>query len=31
MQPINEEDLTTEQSKERKIMALLLKIKNGTP
>lgn len=31
LQPINEDELTAEQSKERKIMALLLKIKNGTP
>ncbi|KAM3127536.1 Splicing factor 3B subunit 1 [Paramecium bursaria] len=31
LQPVNEDDLTPEQVKERKIMALLLKIKNGTP
>ncbi|CAD8187639.1 unnamed protein product [Paramecium pentaurelia] len=31
LQPINEDELTPEQAKERKIMALLLKIKNGTP
>jgi splicing factor 3B subunit 1 len=31
LQDINEENLTPEEQKERKIMKLLLKIKNGTP
>eukprot|EP01017_Pseudomicrothorax_dubius_P014538 TRINITY_DN1694_c0_g2_i10.p1 TRINITY_DN1694_c0_g2~~TRINITY_DN1694_c0_g2_i10.p1 ORF type:complete len:1206 (-),score=344.77 TRINITY_DN1694_c0_g2_i10:224-3841(-) len=31
LNPVNEEDLPMEEQKERKIMMLLLKIKNGTP
>jgi splicing factor 3B subunit 1 len=31
LNPVNEDDLSFEEQKERKIMMLLLKIKNGTP
>lgn len=31
MQDVNESDLTEAEKKDRKIMMLLLKIKNGTP
>jgi splicing factor 3B subunit 1 len=31
LEEVNEDELTAEQAKERKIMKLLLKIKNGTP
>jgi len=31
LNPVNEEDLTLIEQRDRKIMMLLLKIKNGTP
>ncbi len=31
LQEVNEEELSAEEAKERKIMKLLLKVKNGTP
>jgi hypothetical protein len=31
LQDVDEEELTVEEAKERKIMKLLLKVKNGTP
>lgn len=31
LENVNEEDLSIEEQKERKILAFLLKIKNGTP